>query len=32
MMQPSLQYIVHPSGNKAIANALAIGLNVVHNF
>jgi porin len=32
LMQPSLQYIVHPGGNKAIANALAIGLNVVLNF
>jgi porin len=32
LVQPSLQYLVNPGGNKAIPNALAIGVNVVCNF
>jgi porin len=32
LVQPSLQYLVNPSGNKAVPNALAVGLNVVFNF
>src|SRR5262249_20521418 len=29
LVQPSLQYLVNPGGNKAVPNALAIGANVV---
>jgi carbohydrate-selective porin OprB len=32
VLQPSLQYIIHPNGKPAIPNALAIGVNVVINF
>ena len=32
LVQPDLQYLVNPGGNKAIPNALAIGVNVVFNF
>jgi porin len=32
VLQPSLQYIIHPKGNTAIPNALAMGINVVINF
>jgi porin len=32
VLQPSLQYIIHPKGNGAIPNALAIGINLVINF
>jgi porin len=32
LVEPSLQYLVNPAGNKAVPNALAIGLNVVCNF
>jgi porin len=32
LVQPSLQYLVNPGGNKTVPNALAIGLNVVFNF
>jgi porin len=32
LVQPDLQYLINPGGNNAIANALAIGLNVVCNF
>ena len=32
LVQPSLQYLVHPGGNNAIPNALAFGLNIVCNF
>ena len=32
LLQPDLQYIINPGGNKAIPNALAIGVNVVVNF
>jgi porin len=32
LVQPSLQYLINPGGNKAVPNALAIGVNVVLNF
>jgi len=32
LVQPSLQYLLNPGGNKAVPNALAIGVNVVFNF
>jgi carbohydrate-selective porin OprB len=32
LVQPCLQYLVNPAGNKAVPNALAIGVNVVFNF
>jgi porin len=32
LVQPSLQYLVNPGGNKAVPNALAVGVNVVFNF
>ena len=32
LVQPGLQYLVNPGGNKAVPNALAIGANVVVNF
>jgi porin len=32
LVQPDLQYLVNPGGNKAVPNALAIGVNVVFNF
>jgi porin len=32
LVKPSLQYIVDPGGNKAVPNALAVGLNVIFNF
>jgi porin len=32
LVQPDLQYIVNPGGNKAVPNALAVGVNVVFNF
>jgi carbohydrate-selective porin OprB len=32
LLQPALQYILHPNGNKKIPNALAIGLNIVVNL
>jgi porin len=32
LMQPCVQYIINPGGNKELSNALAIGLNVVVNF
>ena len=32
LLQPDLQYIIHPGGNKAIPNALAIGVNIDANF
>jgi carbohydrate-selective porin OprB len=31
LLQPSVQYIINPAGNRAIPNALAIGMNVVVN-
>jgi porin len=30
-LQPDLQYVIHPSGDSSIPNALALGLNVVVN-
>jgi porin len=32
LVQPSLQFVVNPGGDKAVPNALAIGVNVVFNF
>jgi porin len=32
LVQPSVQYLVNPAGDKAVPNALAIGVNVVVNF
>ena len=32
LVQPSLQYLVNPGGNKAVPNALAVGVNLVFNF
>jgi porin len=32
LLQPSLQYLVNPGGNKAVPNALAVGVNIVFNF
>ena len=32
LLQPDVQYIVHPAGDSSIANALALGLNVVVNL
>jgi porin len=32
LVQPDLQYLINPAGNKAIPNALAVGVNVVFNF
>jgi carbohydrate-selective porin OprB len=31
LLQPDIQYLVHPNGNKSIPNALAIGVNIVIN-
>ena len=32
LVQPDLQFIINPGGNKAEPNALAVGVNVVFNF
>jgi porin len=32
LVQPSLQYIVNPGGDKSISNALALGINLVFKF
>jgi porin len=32
LVQPCLQYLVNPGGNKAVPSALALGVNVVFNF
>ena len=32
LVQPDLQFIINPGGNKAVQNAVAIGVNVVFNF
>jgi porin len=32
LVQPSLQYLVNPGGDKAVPNALAVGLNMVFHF
>jgi len=31
-VQPDLQFNINPGGNKAVPNALAVGVNVVFNF
>jgi porin len=31
-LQPALQYIVHPGGDRSVPNALAIGVNVTVSF
>jgi porin len=32
LVQPGVQYIVNPGGNRSVPNALAIGVNCVFNF
>ncbi len=32
LLQPDVQYVIHPNGNKAIRNALVIGVNIVINL
>jgi porin len=32
LLQPDIQYIINPGGNRAIPSALAIGTNIVVNF
>jgi porin len=32
LVQPCLQYLVNPGGDKAVPNALAVGLNMVFHF
>jgi porin len=32
LVQPSLQYLVNPGGDRSVPNALAFGVNVVFNF
>jgi porin len=32
LVQPSLQYLINPGGDKAVPNALAVGVNLVFNF
>jgi porin len=32
LVQPDIQYIINPDGNRAIPNALVIGTNIVINF
>lgn len=32
LLQPAIQYIVHPNGNERLPNALAVGLNIVANL
>jgi carbohydrate-selective porin OprB len=32
LVQPDLQYLINPGGNRAVNDALAVGLNVVLNF
>jgi porin len=32
VVEPSLQYLIHPKGTTSIPNALAIGVNLVINF
>jgi porin len=32
LLQPDLQYIIHPGGNRVLPNALAVGVNIVANF
>ena len=32
LLQPDLQYLVHPNGNTRLRNAVAIGINIVLNL
>jgi porin len=32
LLQPDLQYLVHPNGNTRLHNAVAIGMNIVLNL
>jgi len=32
LLQPDLQYVVHPNGNTRLRNAVAIGINIVLNL
>jgi carbohydrate-selective porin OprB len=32
LVQPGLQYLINPGGNRAAPNALAAGVNLVFNF
>jgi porin len=32
LVQPSLQYLINPAGNRTVPNALAVGVNLVLNF
>jgi porin len=32
LLQPDLQYVVHPNGNMRLHNALALGINIVLNL
>jgi porin len=32
LVQPDVQYLINPGGNRAVPNALAVGVNVVINF
>jgi carbohydrate-selective porin OprB len=32
LLQPDVQYLVHPNGNTRINNAVAVGVNIVVNF
>ena len=32
LLQPDVQYLIHPNGTTRISNALAIGINIVANF
>jgi porin len=32
LVQPCIQYLVNPGGNKAVPNALAVGVNIVFSF
>jgi porin len=32
LLQPDMQYLVHPNGNKSTPNALAVGANIVINW
>jgi porin len=32
LLQPDIQYIIDPGGDRSVANALAIGMNIVIHF
>jgi porin len=32
LLEPDVQYLIHPNGNIRISNAIAIGVNIVANF